>query len=142
MRSLVYLQQIHHFKLNIKNKVFKTISKTQIQDLSIDILNLIAENIDKGSDWKQYIFTCKRFYKLNSQDKIDKFSNHLLTVLIQKPNKNWNYSYGLSSSPNITVLCSKICVCARRGSSSPTVGATTVSLHLARSKRSALRVAR
>ena len=61
----------------------------------------IAKHINTGSTWKAWIFTCKSFNAMNSQKQIDRFSNHLLTLLKLYPDKEWSW-FWLSENPNIT----------------------------------------
>ena len=66
-----------------------------------DIWNNIASHISDGITWKSFIFSCKLFYGFNTQSQIDRFSNHLLTLLKLFPDEEWNW-YGISQNPNIT----------------------------------------
>jgi hypothetical protein len=64
-----------------------------------DILVLIFNFVDKGSDYKSVLFTCKKWYQLAySKTKCHQLCNHLITLLTLFPNKPWNW-YNISSNP-------------------------------------------
>src|SRR5258708_4326649 len=67
-----------------------------------DVLPLIFNFINIGSDYKSVLFTCNKWYQFAySKDKCHQLCNHLLTLLTLFPNKPWNWGC-LSRNPNIT----------------------------------------
>jgi hypothetical protein len=56
-----------------------------------DIFPLIFNFIDRGSDYKSVLFTCKKWHQLAyNEDKCDQLCNHLLTLLTIFPKKRWD----------------------------------------------------
>src|SRR4051812_43828561 len=70
-------------------------------ELVFDNYYEIAKHIENGSDWKNWIFVCKAFAGMNTQSRIDRYSNHLTTLLKLFPDKSWNWNH-MSDNPNIT----------------------------------------
>lgn len=50
----------------------------------------ISRHIENGSDWKNFVYTCKSNYRLNTQSEINKRANHITTLLKKLPNVPWN----------------------------------------------------
>ena len=72
--------------------------------LPIEMIEIVFSFCPNGSTWKSIRSVSKQWniisFKYNTP-MIDKFTNHLATLLKLFPNKNWNYNY-LSANPNIT----------------------------------------
>src|SRR5271170_7871858 len=66
----------------------------------IEILTVISSCILEGSTWKAFTQTCKSVYKLNTIVAINKYSNHLATLLKKHPNWKWDL-LGLLDNPNL-----------------------------------------
>src|SRR5277367_3889631 len=66
----------------------------------IEILTVISNYIQEGSTWKAFTQTCKSVYKLNTIVVINKYSNHLTTLLNTYPDWKWDV-FGLSGNPNL-----------------------------------------
>src|SRR5271170_6499267 len=67
----------------------------------IEILTVISNHIRFGSTWKAFTQTCKNVYKLNTIVAINKYSNHLATLL--KKYRDWGWDLlGLSRNPNLS----------------------------------------
>src|SRR5271170_4237780 len=66
----------------------------------IEILTIISNCIREGSTWKAFTQTCKSLYKLNTIVAINKYSNHLATLLNTYPEWNWDIA-GLSLNSNL-----------------------------------------
>lgn len=66
-----------------------------------EIFGEISSHILDGATWKAWIFTCKMFAKMNNPGQINRFSNHLLTLLTMLPDKPWNW-HEISRNVNIT----------------------------------------
>src|SRR5277367_6734093 len=66
----------------------------------IEILTVISNYIQEGSTWKTFTQTCKSVYKLNTIVTINKYSNHLATLLKKHPEWNWDL-LELSGNPNL-----------------------------------------
>src|SRR5277367_2418114 len=67
----------------------------------IEILTVISNCIQEGSTWKAFTQTCKSVYKLNTIVVINKYSNHLATLLKKYPEWKWDMT-GLSINPNLS----------------------------------------
>src|SRR6185437_10403609 len=67
----------------------------------VEIFGEISEHIQGGSDWKSFVLTCKRLYDFNTQKKINRYANHLTTLLKIFPDKPWNLNY-LSVNPSFS----------------------------------------
>src|SRR5271170_3753785 len=67
----------------------------------IEILTTISNCIREGSTWKAFTQTCKSLYKLNTIVTINKYSNHLATLLKKHPEWQWRNIVGLSHNPNL-----------------------------------------
>src|SRR5271170_6571067 len=66
----------------------------------IEILTVISSHIRLGCTWKAFTQTCKSVYKLNTIVAINKYSNHLTTLIKKHPEWNWDMD-GLSRNPNL-----------------------------------------
>src|SRR5271170_7906976 len=66
----------------------------------IEILTAISSRILEGSTWKAFTQTCKSVYKLNTIVAINKYSNHLATLLNTYPGWKWDME-GLSRNPSL-----------------------------------------
>src|SRR5277367_2174325 len=66
----------------------------------IEILTVISSRIREGSTWKAFTQTCKSLYKLNTIVAINKYSNHLTTLLNTYPDWKWDIDE-LSLNPNL-----------------------------------------
>ena len=77
---------------------------TEIHVLPSEIFGEISEHIQEGSTWKAFTQSCKTLYSLNTPAKINRYSNHLMTLLIKHPNgiggRPWNMDV-LSSNLNL-----------------------------------------
>src|SRR5271170_193915 len=67
----------------------------------IEILTVISNCIREGSTWKTFTQTCKSLYKLNTIVAINKYSNHLTTLLNTYPDWKWDIDE-LSLNPNLS----------------------------------------
>src|SRR5271170_2398177 len=66
----------------------------------IEILTVISSCILEGHTWKAFTQTCKSVYKLNTIVVINKYSNHLTTLLNTYPDWKWDV-LALSGNPNL-----------------------------------------
>ena len=67
-----------------------------------DVLGLVLDLINTGSDYKSCLFTCKLWYKLiYNHEKELKFMNQLWTLVKLYPDAAWDWDR-LSENPNIT----------------------------------------
>jgi hypothetical protein len=69
--------------------------------LDKDCIGQIAEYITDGVTWKGITQTCHALYEMNTKDKINKYANHLMTLLGMYPNESWDFS-DISNSPRIS----------------------------------------
>lgn len=60
-------------------------------ELPPELWCMVGDQITSGSDWKSFIFTCKMFADFNNTSKVDRFSNHLATLVRMFPDANWNW---------------------------------------------------
>src|SRR5512138_3582186 len=70
--------------------------------LPVEMFGEIARWIENGRTWKSFVWSCKLMYALNTPENVDKFSNHLTTLLTRHPpsegwewdvsNLSWNHS--------------------------------------------------
>ena len=70
-----------------------------------DILFNIFRFIDDGFTYKSVIFTCKdwkRIIDTSYSSMKNELTNHLQTLLLKYPEKQWNWTC-ISSNPNITI---------------------------------------
>jgi hypothetical protein len=71
--------------------------------LVMDMFLEISNHIQEGSTWKAFTQSCRSLYKLNTREKIDRYSNHLLTLLTKHPpgeENGWKWSMKeLSQNP-------------------------------------------
>src|SRR5271170_285722 len=67
----------------------------------IEILIVISNHIRLGCTWKAFTQACKNVYKLNTIVAINKYSNHLTTLLKKYPEWKWDM-YWLSRNPNLS----------------------------------------
>src|SRR5271170_7315683 len=66
----------------------------------IEILTVISNCIQEGNTWKAFTQTCKSVYKLNTIVAINKYSNHLATLLKKHPEWCWDL-LELSKNPSL-----------------------------------------
>jgi hypothetical protein len=73
--------------------------------LPMDMFMEISNYIQEGSTWKAFTQSCHSLYKLNTQEKINRYSNHLLTLLVKHPpgkGDGWKWDMAtLSQNPSL-----------------------------------------
>src|SRR5271165_5817971 len=78
----------------------------EISEIALNIFRWI----DQGSTYKAVLFTCRNWYDLlagDHEDRVDKYSNHLLTLIKMYPDKSWNW-FEVYRNPNTTLAFAKL----------------------------------
>lgn len=70
--------------------------------LPTEMFGEISSHITDGLTWKSWIFTCRTFAAMNDDKKVNRYANHLLTLIIMLRNNDWDW-YDISKNPNITI---------------------------------------
>lgn len=70
--------------------------------LPIEMFQEISQYITDGSTWKSWLFTCKAFAAMNSDEKLLQYGNGVLTLIKLFPDKDLDWE-SLSNRDYITI---------------------------------------